>query len=151
MRNRQPAEQRMDPYVSRTAGTLARSPVRAAGADAPAGQAAARRKDDREPRRSSPSCASSTACLTFVLLLMLLVGGAAYVFDSQIDAPGPLEQAKTVVIPKGEGTQEIACAARARGHHHRSPPVHRRLSVDQVRRPGSTAPSRCSSRPATTR
>jgi UPF0755 protein len=46
--------------------------------------------------------------LTFVLLLMLGVGTAAYMFDSQIDAPGPLEQTKTVVIPKGEGTHEIA-------------------------------------------
>ena len=30
--------------------------------------------------------------LTFVLLLMLGVGAAAYVFDSQVDAPGPLEK-----------------------------------------------------------
>ncbi|HEU4381679.1 MAG TPA: endolytic transglycosylase MltG [Hyphomicrobiaceae bacterium] len=48
------------------------------------------------------------AVLTLVLVLMVAAGAAAYVFDSQIDAPGPLERNKVVVIPKGEGTQEIA-------------------------------------------
>jgi UPF0755 protein len=45
---------------------------------------------------------------TFILLIMLLIGGAAFLFDSQLDAPGPLERARVVVIPKGEGTHEIA-------------------------------------------
>ena len=48
------------------------------------------------------------AVLTLVLLLMVVAGGAAYVFNSQIEAPGPLDRNKVVVIPKGEGTQEIA-------------------------------------------
>jgi UPF0755 protein len=48
------------------------------------------------------------AVLTLVLLLMVVAGGAAYVFHSRIDAPGPLDRNKVVVIPKGEGTQEIA-------------------------------------------
>jgi len=67
-----------------------------------------RRKDSKEPRRTSPFLRSLNGLLTFILLLMLGVGAAAYVFDSQIDAPGPLDRAKTVVIPKGEGTHEIA-------------------------------------------
>jgi peptidoglycan lytic transglycosylase G len=46
--------------------------------------------------------------LTFVLLVMLLVGGLAYLFDSQIDAAGPLERTKVVAIPKNEGAHEIA-------------------------------------------
>jgi UPF0755 protein len=45
---------------------------------------------------------------TFILLIMLLIGGAAFLFDNQLDAPGPLERARVVVIPKGEGTHEIA-------------------------------------------
>jgi UPF0755 protein len=45
---------------------------------------------------------------TFILLIMLLIGGAAFLFDSQLDAPGPLERARVVVVPKGEGTHEIA-------------------------------------------
>ena len=107
MRNRQPADQRMDPYVSRTGGTMARSPSERLEPTRPPAKPR-RRKDNREPRRSRPFLRFLNGMLTFVLLLMLLVGAVAYVFDSQIDAPGPLEQAKTVVIPKGEGTHEIA-------------------------------------------
>jgi UPF0755 protein len=97
----------MDPYVSRTGGTMARSPSERLEPTRPPAKPR-RRKDNREPRRSRPFLRFLNGMLTFVLLLMLLVGAGAYVFDSQIDAPGPLEQAKTVVIPKGEGTHEIA-------------------------------------------
>jgi len=48
------------------------------------------------------------AVLTLVLVLMVAIGGAAFVFNGQIEAPGPLDRNKVVVIPKGEGTQEIA-------------------------------------------
>ena len=57
--------------------------------------------------------------LTFVLVLMLLMGSAAYLFDAQVDAPGPLERAKTVIIAKGKGTHEIA--------EHRSPGCGQRI------------------------
>jgi UPF0755 protein len=53
--------------------------------------------------------------LTLTLLLMLLAGGAAHFFNGQIEAPGPLERAKVVVIPKGEGTQEIAARLEREG------------------------------------
>jgi UPF0755 protein len=53
--------------------------------------------------------------LTLVLLLMVGIGGAAYVFDGQIEAPGPLERNKVVVIPRGEGTQEIAARLEREG------------------------------------
>jgi len=104
MRNRHPADQRMDPYVSRTSGTRARSPSERLEPTRPPARPR-RRSDDREPRRSRPVLRFLNGVLTFVLLLMLGVGTAAYMFDSQIDAPGPLEQTKTVVIPKGEGTR----------------------------------------------
>ena len=107
MRNRQPADQRLDPYVSRTGGTMARSPSERLEPTRPPARPR-RRKDSREPRRTSPFLRFLNGLLTFVLLLMLVVGATAYVFDSQIDAPGPLDRAKTVVIPKGEGTHEIA-------------------------------------------
>ena len=55
------------------------------------------------------------AVLTLVLLLMVAAGGAAYVFNGQVDAPGPLERNKVVVIPKGEGTQEIAARLEREG------------------------------------
>ena len=107
MRNRHPADQRVDPYVSRTGGTMARSPSERLEPTRPPARPR-RRKDDRGPRRASPFLRFLNGLLTFVLLLMLLVGAAAYVFDSQIDGPGPLEHAKTLVIPKNEGTHEIA-------------------------------------------
>lgn len=107
MRTRQPADQRLDPYVSRTSGTRARSPSERLEPTRPPVRPR-RRNDDREPRRARPFLRFLNGLLTFVLLVMLGIGAAAYMFDSQIDAPGPLEQPKTVVIPKGEGTHEIA-------------------------------------------
>jgi len=97
----------MDPYVPRTGGTLARSPSERLEPTRPPTRPR-RRGGDREPRRSSPFVRFLNGLLTFVLLLMLVVGAIAYVFDAQVDAPGPLEKGKTVVIPKGEGTHEIA-------------------------------------------
>jgi len=55
------------------------------------------------------------AVLTLVLMLMVAAGGAAYVFNSQVDAPGPLDRNRVVVIPKGEGTQEIAARLEREG------------------------------------
>ena len=62
MRNRQPADQRMDPYVSRTGGTLARSPSERLEPTRP--PARPRRRKDRPgaAARAARSCASSTAC-----------------------------------------------------------------------------------------
>jgi len=97
----------MDPYVPRTGGTLARSPSERLEPTRPPTRPR-RRGGDREPRRSSPFVRFLNGLLTFVLLLMVVVGAIAYVFDAQVDAPGPLEKGKTVVIPKGEGTHEIA-------------------------------------------
>jgi UPF0755 protein len=63
---------------------------------------------EREPHRSSPVVRVLNGLLTLVLLLMLLVGGLAWLFDQQIDAPGPLERGKVVAIPKSEGAHEVA-------------------------------------------
>jgi UPF0755 protein len=52
---------------------------------------------------------------TFTLLLMLFAGGVAFLFDSQIDAAGPLARARVVVIPKGEGAHEIAARLEREG------------------------------------
>jgi UPF0755 protein len=49
------------------------------------------------------------------LLLMLFAGGVAFLFDSQIDAAGPLARARVVVIPKGEGAHEIAARLEREG------------------------------------
>ena len=74
MRTRQPADQRMDPYVSRTGGTMARSPSERLEPTRPPARPR-RRKDAREPRRASPVVRFLNGLLTFVLLLMLLLVG----------------------------------------------------------------------------
>ena len=123
MRTRQPADQRMDPYVPRTGGTLARSPSERLEPTRPPTRPR-RLRGDREPRRSSPFVRFLNGLLTFVLLLMLVVGAIAYVFDAQVDAPGPLEKGKTVVIPKGEGTHEGTLVSPA----GEIPATHKRLN-----------------------
>src|SRR5262245_18083637 len=103
---RHPAGRDLDPSFSRT-GSLAHSPLeRLEPTRAPARPRRGRR--DHEPRRMRPFMRFLNALLTLVLVLMVVVGGAAFVFNGQIDAPGPLDRNKVVVIPKGEGTQEIA-------------------------------------------
>jgi len=107
MRNRQPADQRADPYFSRTSGSAPRSPAERLEPTRPTARPR-RSRSHKEARRISPLLRVVSGLFTFALLVMLLVGGIALLFDSKIDAPGPLEQSKVVVIPKLEGAQEIA-------------------------------------------
>lgn len=107
MRSRQPADQRPDPYYSRTAGTLARSPSERLEPTRPPPRPR-RGRLDREPRRSRPFLNFLNGLFSLFLLLMLAVGGVGYLLDRQIDAPGPLEKSKVIVIPKGAGAHEIA-------------------------------------------
>jgi|SoiMethySBSTD1v2_1073268.scaffolds.fasta_scaffold01596_10 UPF0755 protein len=104
MRNRQPADQRTDGVFGRT---LTGSPAERLEPTRPPARPR-RHRLDREQRRASPLLRVLSGLFTFVLLLMLLVGGLAYLFDSHIDAAGPLERTKVVAIPKNEGAHEIA-------------------------------------------
>jgi UPF0755 protein len=115
MRNRHPAGQRMDPYLARTGGALARSPSERLEPTRPPARPRRRNDSAREARRARPLLRLVNGLLTFTLLVMVLAGAAAYVFDSQLDAPGPLQQAKTIVIPKNEGTLEIAARLEREG------------------------------------
>jgi UPF0755 protein len=107
MRNRQPADQRKDPYYGANGRSLALSHAERLEPTRPPARPRQGRLG-REPRRSRPFLRLLNGLFTFILLLMLLIGGVAYLFDSQIDAPGPLERSKVVVIPKSEGAHEIA-------------------------------------------
>jgi UPF0755 protein len=104
MRNRPPADQRADSYFGRTSGSLARSPAERLEPTRPSRP----RPRQDAPRRLHPLLRTVSGLLTFVLLLLLLFGGLALLFNSSLDAPGPLLQSKVVVIPKGEGAHEIA-------------------------------------------
>ena len=110
MRNRQPADQGIDHAFSRTSGAVARSPAERLEPTRPPTRPRRRKLggQEREPRRSSPLLRILNGLLTLALLLMLLVGGLAWLFDQQIDAPGPLERGKVVAIPKSEGAHEVA-------------------------------------------
>ena len=114
MRNRQPADQRMDPVFGRTSGALAGSPAERLEPTRPPARPR-RHRLDREHRRASPLLRVLSGLFTFALLLMLLVGGVTYLFDSQIDASGPLERAKVVAVPKSEGAHEIAARLEREG------------------------------------
>src|SRR5262245_55442782 len=107
MRNRQPADQQMEHDLSRTLRSLRGSPAERLEPTRPPPRPR-RHRLDREQRRASPILRLLSGLFTFALLLSLLVGGLAYLFDSQIDAPGPLERTKVVAIPKNEGDHEIA-------------------------------------------
>ena len=107
MRNRQPADQGMGATYSRTSGAHTGSPAERLEPTRPPARPR-RHRLDREQRRASPLLRVLSGLFTFALLLMLLVGGVTYLFDSQIDAAGPLERSKVVAIPKSEGAHEIA-------------------------------------------
>lgn len=97
----------MDTSFSRPSGALARSPAERLEPTRPPTRPRSRRQF-KEPARTRPLLRFLNGLLTFILVLMLLIGGTAFLFHSQIDAPGPLDRSKTVVIPKGKGTHEIA-------------------------------------------
>lgn len=90
----------------RGAGTLARSPSERLEPTRPTG-GSRRRRPEREPSRPRPLLRLLNGLLTFVLLIMVVVGGLALFLKSQFDAPGPLEKAKVVVVPRGDGPVEI--------------------------------------------
>jgi UPF0755 protein len=114
MRTRQPADQRRETTYSRPSGALARSPAERLEPTRPP-RPRQRRQDHGEPGRASPILRLLNGLLTSVLLLMLAVGGVAFLFDRQVEAPGPLERGKTVAIPKGEGSHEIAARLEREG------------------------------------
>ena len=114
MRNRHPADRHADPRTARTRGSLARSPAERLEPTRPParGQRRVRVEEERRPR---PLLAFMNGFLTVSLIAMLLLGALAYYFDAQMDAPGPLEKAKVVVIPKLEGSLEIAARLEREG------------------------------------
>jgi peptidoglycan lytic transglycosylase G len=114
MRNRQPADRHADPKTSRTRGSLARSPAERLEPTRPPARVnrKVRLEDERKPR---PLLAFMNGLLTVVLVGMLLLGALAYYFDAQMDAPGPLQKSKVLVIPKLEGSLEIAARLEREG------------------------------------
>jgi UPF0755 protein len=46
--------------------------------------------------------------LTFFAVVLLALGGTAYYLVAAVDADGPLKEAKLLVVPRNDGTQQIA-------------------------------------------
>jgi UPF0755 protein len=71
------------------------------------------------PKRSdharNPWIVVGNAILTIIVVLMIGAGGVYYYGTKVIDAPGPLQQDKVVIIPKHAGTAEIAERLRGEG------------------------------------
>ncbi len=51
---------------------------------------------------------AGNAIFTFLVLVILAVGGALFFGKARFEAPGPLVEEKTVIIPRGLGTRDIA-------------------------------------------
>ena len=113
MSNRRPAE-RTGPALTRTAGSYARSPAERLEPTRPTGRPR-RAHLDEEPGSVRPLLRFLNGLLTFVLLLMVLIGAVAFALNSEFDAPGPLASAKVVVVPKGDGAQEIGARLEREG------------------------------------
>lgn len=95
-----------DATLGRSAGALARRSSDRQEQTRPT--AARRRRPDRESRGPlRPFLRALNGVLTFVLLLMLIGGGIGFAVNSQLDAQGPLDKTKVVVVPKGDGAVEI--------------------------------------------
>src|SRR5262245_38658398 len=114
MRNRHPADRHADPRTSRTHGSLARSPAERLEPTRPPTRAHRKLRLEEE-HRPRPLLAFMNGLLTVALVGMLLFGLLAYYFDGQMDAPGPLDRPKVVVIPKLEGSLEIAARLEREG------------------------------------
>jgi UPF0755 protein len=94
-----------DPFTTgRSAGTYARSPAERLEPTRPA----FRQRFKREPGPSRPVVRFLSGLFTLLLILMLVAGGAAIALHSRLNAPGPLAASKVVVVPRGEGSHEIA-------------------------------------------
>ncbi len=63
---------------------------------------------DSEARSSSRVLGFFSGTLTFALLALVILGGSGYVLTRNFDVQGPLKTSVVVVIPKGEGTYDIA-------------------------------------------
>ena len=92
---------RADPYST---GRVARSPAERLEPTRPA----VRRRRSREPGPSRPFVRFLSGIFTFLLIMMFVAGGAAVVLQNRLNSPGPLTNSKIVVVPRGEGSHEIA-------------------------------------------
>ena len=91
--------------TSKTARTA--SPAVALEAMRPPVRPAARRKV-REHKGNSGLVRLMSSVLTALMMVIAITGGLGFFLYAQFEAPGPLETAKSFVVPKGEGRLDIS-------------------------------------------
>jgi len=109
MSSRRPAE----PHHSGREA-LARSPAERLEPTRPPVRARQRRFH-RQPGDSRGLFRVVSGLFTLLLLFMAIAGGATLALQNWMNAPGPLARNKVVVIPKGEGSHEIAARLEREG------------------------------------
>ena len=62
----------------------------------------------RSQRVRHPLVVAGNAVFTLLILIAIVAGAALFIGKQRFDAPGPLTEDKTVNIPKGLGTRDIA-------------------------------------------
>ncbi len=62
----------------------------------------------REVKRLGPTLRFVNALLTFSVLALAIGAGAVFWVSSELDKAGPLQETRTVVIRRGEGSRDIA-------------------------------------------
>lgn len=92
--------------VGRAAGATRRGTTERHEPTRPTG-ARRRRPDPHSRGPLRPFLRALNGILTFVLLLMLIATGVAFAVNAQLDAPGPLDKSRVIVVAKGDGAVEI--------------------------------------------
>ncbi len=62
----------------------------------------------REHRAESRWVRALSSVVTMVMMVTVLMGGLVFLIHAQFEAPGPLDTAKSFVVPKGEGRLDIS-------------------------------------------
>ena len=103
-----PTGAKAKPAGSRTAKTATpTSPAVALEPKRPPERPASGRRG-REHRTESRLVRVMSSVVTLVMMLTAVVGGSGLLVQAQFDAPGPLETAKSFIVPKGEGRLDIS-------------------------------------------
>lgn len=66
-------------------------------------------------RARHPVVVFLSGLLTFVVLCLIAGGGLLFVGKQQFEAPGPLQNARSILVPSGQGVREIAALLEREG------------------------------------
>ncbi len=79
------------------------------------------RRQRRGARKLGPVLRAINGLLTLAAVSLLILGTGVFVFVSEVERPGPLQETKTVIIPERQGARKIAQRLQSEGvirSHH---------------------------------